>query len=101
MKRDAILVNVARGKLVVEHDLVEALAAGTIGGAALDVFDHEPLAADSPLWDLPGVVITPHTSAFRADYWTLATDLFADNLRRLERGEALVNVVDKSAGYPF
>ncbi|HEY3384764.1 MAG TPA: D-2-hydroxyacid dehydrogenase [Vicinamibacterales bacterium] len=99
MKSDAILVNVARGKLVCEAGLVNALSSGTIGGAALDVFEHEPLDQASPLWDLPNVVITPHTSAFRSDYWTLAVDLFAENLRRFERGEALVNVVDKESGY--
>ena len=101
MKRDAVLVNVARGKLVRESDLVDALRAGTIGGAALDVVEHEPLDAASPLWDLPNVIITPHTSAFRADYWTLAVDLFIQNLRRFDRGEPLVNVVDKALGYPF
>ena len=53
----------------------------------------------SPLWDLPNVVITPHTSAFRDDYWPLAVDLFAANLRRFERGEPLANLVDKAAGY--
>jgi phosphoglycerate dehydrogenase-like enzyme len=99
MKPDAVLVNVARGKLVREDELAEELARGTIAGAALDVFEHEPLAASSPLWDLPNVVITPHTSAFRDDYWSLAVDLFAANLRRFERGEPLANLVDKAAGY--
>ena len=99
MKPDAILVNVARGKLVREEELAGELARGTIAGAALDVFEHEPLAATSPLWDLPNVVITPHTSAFRDDYWPLAVDLFAANLRRFERGESLANLVDKTAGY--
>ena len=99
MKPDAILVNVARGKLVREDELAEELARGTIAGAALDVFEHEPLPASSPLWDLSNVVITPHTSAFRDDYWSLAFDLFAANLRRFERGESLANLVDKAAGY--
>lgn len=99
MRPNAILINVARGKLVREEELAAELARGTIAGAALDVFEHEPLAADSPLWDLPNLVITPHTSAFREDYWTLAVDLFAANLRRFERGEELANVVDKHAGY--
>jgi len=99
MKRDAVLVNVSRGKLIDEKDLVEALAGGTIGGAALDVFEHEPLDPSSPLWDLPNVVVTPHTSGFRDDYWALAAELFADNLGRFERGEPLLNVVDKEAGY--
>jgi phosphoglycerate dehydrogenase-like enzyme len=99
MRPDAVLVNVARGKLVREDELAEELSRGTIAGAALDVFEHEPLAASSPLWDLPNVVITPHTSAFRDDYWALAVDLFAANLRRFERGNPLVNLVDKAAGY--
>ncbi len=99
MKPDAVLVNVARGKLLREDEVAEELARGTIAGAALDVFEHEPLAASSPLWDLPNVVITPHTSAFRDDYWALAIDLFAANLRRFERGDPLVNLVDKTAGY--
>jgi phosphoglycerate dehydrogenase-like enzyme len=99
MRRDAVLVNVARGKLVREDELEAELLRGTIAGAALDVFEHEPLLPESRLWDLPNVVITPHTSAFRDDYWTLAVDLFAANLRRFERGERLANVVDKDAGY--
>jgi phosphoglycerate dehydrogenase-like enzyme len=99
MKRDAILINVSRGKLVNEDELAAELAGGTIAGAALDVFEHEPLEPGSPLWQLSEVVITPHTSAFRSDYWTLAVDLFASNLGRFERGDPLVNVVDKAAGY--
>jgi D-2-hydroxyacid dehydrogenase (NADP+) len=99
MKPDALFINVSRGKLVREDELAAELARGTIAGAALDVFEHEPLSPSSPLWDLPNVVITPHTSAFRDDYWALAVDLFASNLVRFERGEALVNVVDKDAGY--
>jgi len=99
MKPDAVLVNVSRGKLVRERDLTEALGDGTIAGAALDVFEHEPLDPHSPLWRLPNVVITPHTSGFRPDYWKAATDLFSDNLRRFERGEPLLNVVDLDEGY--
>ncbi len=99
MKPNAILVNVARGRLVREEELVSELMKGTIAGAALDVFEHEPLDPDSRLWELPNVVITPHTSAFRSDYWKVAVDMFADNLRRYLRGAALRNVVDKGAGY--
>jgi D-2-hydroxyacid dehydrogenase (NADP+) len=99
MRPGAVLVNVARGKLVKEGELAAEISRGTIAGAALDVFEHEPLSPDSPLWDLPNVVVTPHTSAFRDDYWTLAVDLFASNLRRFGRGEALANLVDKHAGY--
>jgi len=99
MKREAILVNVARGRLVNEADLARELGLGTIAGAALDVFEHEPLAPSSPLWDLPNVVITPHTSGYREDYWKGAVELFSENLRRFERGDLLLNVVDKEAGY--
>jgi phosphoglycerate dehydrogenase-like enzyme len=99
MKAGALLVNVARGKLVDEQALVEALVTARIGGAALDVFEHEPLDPASPLWELPNVIITPHTSGFRPDHWDAATALFAGNLRRFEAGEPLVNVVDKQAGY--
>lgn len=99
MRRDAVLVNVSRGKLVDEAALAAAVASGTIGGAALDVFEHEPLDPASPLWSLPNVLVTPHTSGFRPDHWDAATELFAGNLRRFEAGQPLVNVVDKSAGY--
>lgn len=99
MRPDAVLVNVSRGKLVDEEALVAALGAGRIGGAALDVFTHEPLSPESPLWDMPNVLITPHTSGFRSDHWDAATALFADNLRRFERGEPLRNVVNKQVGY--
>jgi phosphoglycerate dehydrogenase-like enzyme len=99
MKRDALLVNVSRGQLVDEAALIEALQHEAIGGAALDVFEDEPLPPDSPFWSQPNVLITPHTSGFRPDYWDVAIDLFADNLRRFERGDELLNVVDKTAGY--
>jgi phosphoglycerate dehydrogenase-like enzyme len=99
MKKDAILVNVSRGKLVDEAALLRALAAGRLRGAALDVFEHEPLDPASPLWDRPDVLITPHVSGFHADYWPQATELFADNLRRFAAGQPLANVVDKEAGY--
>ena len=99
MRKDAILINVSRGKLVDESALAEALSANSIGGAGLDVFDHEPLDAGSPLWSMPNVIITPHTSGFRPDHWAAATDLFADNLRRFDAGQPLLNVVDKEAGY--
>jgi D-2-hydroxyacid dehydrogenase (NADP+) len=98
-KRGAFLVNVGRGKLVDDAALVRALTDGRLGGAALDVFTREPLAADSPYWDLPNVIVTPHMSGSMEDYWTPLVALFADNLRRLEAGRELINVVDKRAGY--
>jgi phosphoglycerate dehydrogenase-like enzyme len=95
----AILVNVSRGPLVDEAALAAALRAGAIGGAALDVFNDEPLPAASPFWTLPNVLITPHTAGFRPDHWDAAVALFSGNLRRFESGQQLVNVVDKQAGY--
>jgi len=99
MKRGALLVNVARGKLVDDDALVAALRDGRLGGAALDVFSEEPLDASSPYWDLPNVIVTPHTAGAMHDYWTPLVALFADNLQRFEKGEPLLNVVDKVAGY--
>jgi phosphoglycerate dehydrogenase-like enzyme len=99
IKRGALLVNIARGKLVDDDAVIEALRDGRLGGAALDVFSEEPLDPASPYWDLPNVIITPHTSGAMKDYWTPLVALFADNLRRFEKGEPLRNVVDKNAGY--
>jgi phosphoglycerate dehydrogenase-like enzyme len=99
MKRGALLVNIARGKLMDDEAVIEALRDGRLGGAALDVFSQEPLEPSSPYWDLPNVIITPHTSGAMKDYWTPLVALFADNLRRFEKGEPLLNVVDKVAGY--
>jgi phosphoglycerate dehydrogenase-like enzyme len=99
MKPSAWLVNVARGKLVDEHALTDALARGAIAGAALDVVEHEPLAPSSPLWSMPNVILTPHIAGFRQGYWEAATEVFAANLRRYLNGEAVANIVDKRAGY--
>ncbi len=99
IKRGALLVNIARGKLVDDDAVIAALRDGRLGGAALDVFSEEPLDPSSPYWDLPNVIVTPHTSGAMQDYWTPLVALFADNLRRFERGETLRNVVDKVAGY--
>ena len=99
MKPQAILVNVTRGEVMVEADLVAALQAGRIGGAALDVAPREPLPADSALWTLPQVAMSPHTagaSQFRA---ARNLDRFVANLERLRRGEALEGVIDKQLGY--
>jgi phosphoglycerate dehydrogenase-like enzyme len=95
----AVVVNVARGQVVDEAALRAALASGKLRGAVLDVFDREPLDADSPLWSMPNVVITPHTSGFRASHWDDVIELFTDNLRRFLVGEPLRNPVDTAAGY--
>jgi phosphoglycerate dehydrogenase-like enzyme len=99
MGRNALLVNVSRGQLIDEPALIEALRAGTIGGAALDVFVDEPLPPESPFWTLPNVLITPHTSGFRPDHWQAATAIFAENLRRYDASQPLLNVIDKNVGY--
>jgi len=99
MKRGAFLVNIGRGRLVDDEAVFEALRDGRLGGAALDVFTREPLDPASPYWDLPNVIVTPHISGAMEDYWTPLVALFAENLRRFEAGQPLLNVVDKSAGY--
>jgi D-2-hydroxyacid dehydrogenase (NADP+) len=99
IKRGAVLVNIARGKLIDDEAVVAALSDGRLGGAALDVFTREPLPPDSPYWDLANVIVTPHTSGAMEDYWTPLLMLFAENLRRFERGDRLLNLVDKSVGY--
>jgi len=82
-----------------QAELIDALRAGTIGGAGLDVFAEEPLPADSPLWTLPTVIISPHVSGFTPHYDERAMTLFAENLRRYVKGEPLLNVVDVNRGY--
>jgi D-2-hydroxyacid dehydrogenase (NADP+) len=99
MKPSAVLINVARGQLVDEAALASALANGRLRGAVLDVFTEEPLPPASPFWSLPNVIVSPHTSGFRADHWDAVIDLFSDNLRRFERSEPLLNPVDFTAGY--
>ena len=99
MKHTAVIANVSRGALIDEDALVTALRDGQIGGAALDVFRDEPLGPDHRLWSVPNLLITPHSAGFRSDHWHAVTDVFADNLRRFDRGEPLLNVVDKAAGY--
>ncbi|WP_213574014.1 D-2-hydroxyacid dehydrogenase [Rhodococcus sp. USK13] len=99
MKPGARFVNVGRGELVRTDDLVEALRSGTIGGAALDVFDSEPLPADHPLWDMPNVSITPHNSGDFAGWRDALVTVFTDNFERWVAGHPLENVVDKQLGY--
>jgi phosphoglycerate dehydrogenase-like enzyme len=95
----ARLINVGRGALVVEDDLVEALRSGRLAGAALDVFAAEPLPADHPLWTLPGVIVSPHMSGDVVGWRDALVELFADNLDRYRDGRPLLNVVDKKHGY--
>lgn len=99
MRRDAWLINVARGRLVDDTALIRALRENRIGGAALDTFRDEPLPPGSPYWDLSNVILTPHTAWSSARVLDRSIDLFCDNLRRFSRGEPLRNVVDPAAGY--
>jgi phosphoglycerate dehydrogenase-like enzyme len=94
VKPGTILVNVGRGTVVDEDALLAALRDGRIGFAALDVFAAEPLPADSPLWDEPNVLVSPHTAALNAAEDRLIAELFAANASRLLNGEQLRNVVD-------
>ncbi len=99
MKPGAILVNVARGNMVDETALLEALAGGRLAGAALDVARQEPLPPDSPLWDTPHLQLSPHSSASQDRYFEMCYELFVDNLGRYVGGQPLRNVVDLGAGY--
>lgn len=99
MKSEACLINVGRGPLVDETALAEALGKNRIAGAALDVFDKEPLPADSPLWDVPNLLITPHTAGLTGKLWHRHYELFSDNLRRYLDHQPLCFVVNKRKGY--
>ncbi len=99
MRSGSYFINIARGQIVHEDALIEALLSGQIAGAALDVAATEPLPPESPLWDMENVIITPHTSGHSVRVNGRAVDLFCENLRRYWSGERLVNVVDKGAGY--
>jgi phosphoglycerate dehydrogenase-like enzyme len=99
VKPGAWLINVARGRLVDERALLRALRDGPLGGAVFDAFREEPLPAGSPFYDLPNVIVTPHTSWSSGRVLDRSVGLFCENLRRFRRGEPLVNVVDTGAGY--
>lgn len=99
MKPTAYLFNMGRGALVDEAALADALQQHVIAGAGLDVFETEPLPADSPLWALDNAIISPHVAGFSPHYDERASQLFADNLRRYLNNEPLLNQVDKTRGY--
>lgn len=100
MKPTAILVNIARGGIVDEEALAAALREGRLAGAGLDVCETEPLPADSPLWDTPNLVITPHCAGLSAHRRRRLTEFFCENLRRYFSDEPLANLVDQAKGYP-
>ena len=99
MKRSAFFINIGRGMTTRLDDLVDALRAGEIAGAALDVFEQEPLPADHPLWTTPGVLITPHTAGYGPYLDERRYDILSDNCRRFMAGQPLRNVVDKSSWF--
>lgn len=99
MKESAVLINVARGAIVDETALIDALAQKKIAGAGLDVFETEPLPEESPLFELDNVFLSPHVAGNFAGYTLLAASDFGKNLRRYIEGENLMNIVDKSRGY--
>jgi phosphoglycerate dehydrogenase-like enzyme len=99
LKRSAWVINIARGPIIDEAALIDALAADRIGGAALDTFVKEPLPADSPLWMMPNVMITPHTSNSSPKVRERTLALFVENVRRYKAGEPLLNQVNFEAGY--
>ncbi|MDR1816189.1 MAG: D-2-hydroxyacid dehydrogenase [Clostridiales Family XIII bacterium] len=98
MKRTAYFINISRGAVVDEAALVDALRAGEIAGAALDAAEAEPLSADSPLWDMDNVVLTPHCSGDGESLMDRSVDQFCDLLRRYEAGEPLYNLIDLKKG---
>lgn len=95
----AVLVNVSRGQVVDEPALIEALRSGALGGAALDVFETEPLPASSPLWELDNVIISPHSASTVSTENAALTDLFCDNLRRYLHRQPLRNTYRRDLGY--
>jgi phosphoglycerate dehydrogenase-like enzyme len=99
MKKTAILINVGRGAVVDEAALISALAAGRIGGAALDVFEEEPLPSTSPLWNLSNVIISPHVAGGSVHYHDKAAALFTENLQRYVENLPLLNRLKREAGY--
>jgi D-3-phosphoglycerate dehydrogenase len=101
MKPTAILVNIARGGIVDEAALGDALRSGRLDGAGLDVTEVEPLPADSPLWDAPNLVLSPHCGGVSSHRVRKLIEFFCENLRRYQAGQPLLNLVDQRRGYPI
>jgi phosphoglycerate dehydrogenase-like enzyme len=99
MKPGAVLINIGRGQLVDEPAMIRALEEGHLAGAALDVFSTEPPPADSPLWDMPNVIISPHSASTVTQENARITDIFCDNLQRYMTGRPLRNVLDTEKLY--
>ncbi|TYP51327.1 D-2-hydroxyacid dehydrogenase [Thermosediminibacter litoriperuensis] len=99
MKPTAYFINIARGAVIEEKALIKALKEGWIAGAALDVFEEEPLPPESPLWEMPNVIITPHIAGGSDRYMERAMKVVNENLERYLKGERLINIVDPDMGY--
>ncbi len=99
MKKNAILINISRGNVIDERAIIRAVKEGWISGAGLDVFEKEPLPSDSELWNMENVMITPHCSGSTSRNREQACEIFIDNMSRFSKGQPLMNVVDKRAGY--
>lgn len=99
LKPGAVIVNISRGQVVDQAAMLEALQSGRIKGAALDVFEVEPLPTDSPMWDLPNVLISPHSASTVAAENSRIVDIFLDNLGRFRDGRSLRNLYDRDRGY--
>jgi D-3-phosphoglycerate dehydrogenase len=100
LPKDAVVINMARGPLIVEADLARVLKSGHLWGAGLDVTEIEPLPVDSSLWEIPNLIITPHVGGQRKSRIDDMTQLFVENSRRYQAGETLINRVDKELGFP-
>lgn len=99
MKKTAYLINIARGKIIDQNDLIKVLEQKRIAGAGLDVFEEEPLPPDNPLWRFNNVILTSHYAGSTPEYFNRAITLFCDNLKRFLKGEPMLNVIDKKRGY--
>jgi len=99
MKPSAYFINIGRGKIVNEQDLIRALKENVIAGAGLDVFEEEPLPSDSELWNLENVIITPHYSGWTPYYMDRVIDIFCENLEAFLKNQEMPNLIDKERGY--
>jgi phosphoglycerate dehydrogenase-like enzyme len=99
MKPSAFLVNVSRGALIDEDALIAAMRSGSIAGAGLDVTAHDPIPAESPLWDLPNIIITPHIATETLQMSDAVVDFWCENVRRFADNEPLLGLMDRQAGY--
>jgi phosphoglycerate dehydrogenase-like enzyme len=99
LKKGAYVIVVSRGGIVLEDALAEAISSGHVAGAALDAVDPEPLVDNSPLWDLPNVIMSPHVSADSPEMWVRRRQIFKENLRRYLAGKTLLNICDKEKGF--